>query len=308
MTEFICTFCKVSVSTKYVLKNHMDTNKACLALRNLEFKTKFICKGCNNYSIDIQKLNNHQKICKEYQIYMLKERYEKKIKEIEKEFGETIIQHETKIKEQVLSFEKIIKDLQTQNDKLFSTIENLASKAIERPSTTTTTTTNNVTNNIRATFSDTYFLEDIKEEDVKRKFQNYLTEETFFGGQRTIAKLCSDHIIRTKDKKVLLTCTDTSRKKFKYVDEKGNVKEDHEARLFTEKISKPIKAVSKEVYDSILFDVKNEKETLEDDDYSRKAFLNNKELSAIDSYVKITYFDDPEHNNDFKNELAILNK
>lgn len=283
-----CEHCKLVLKTKYTLKTHLVNNKACLSKRGLEIKTNFNCIGCKAVFINNINLNSHFDICKKYIIMKIREEYE------------------TKIKEQVLSFEKIIKDLQTQNDKLFSTIENLASKAIERPSTTTTT--NNVTNNIRATFSDTYFLEDIKEEDVKRKFQNYLTEETFFGGQRTIAKLCSDHIIRTKDKKVLLTCTDTSRKKFKYVDEKGNVKEDHEARLFTEKISKPIKAVSKEVYDSILFDVKNEKETLEDDDYSRKAFLNNKELSAIDSYVKITYFDDPEHNNDFKNELAILNK
>lgn len=40
--------------------------------------------------------------------------------------------------------------------------------------------------------------------------------------------------------------------------------------------------------------VKSKKETLDQDDYSRKAFLND--LSAI---VKITCFDDSYHNNDF---------
>ena len=145
-------------------------------------------------------------------------------------------------------------------------------------------------------------------DDVKRKCQNYLTEEIFLQGQRGIAKLCTDHIIKTKDNKALMICTDASRKKFKYMDEQGNLKEDHEARAFTEKVSKPIKDVSKIVYENILSDVKYEKENVEETDYSRKAVLNDKELSAIDCFVKITCFDHPDHNNDYKNELAILNK
>jgi len=300
MSSFVCSICKTSVSTKYVLKNHMETNRTCLAMRNLELKTKFSCNGCSTCFLDVNKLNSHQECCKLYQKDVLsKEMYIEIKKEFEQKMNED---YEKKLKEQMLYYEKIIKDLQVQNDKLFSTIENLAAKAIERP------TTNNVTTNIRANFSDKYLLDNIKEEDIKMKFRNYLTEETFMGGQRSIAKICTDHIIKTKDKKVLLTCTDTSRKKFKYMDESGNIKEDHDARIFTEKVSKPIKAISRDVYDSILFDVKSEKETLDQYDYSRKAFLNDKELSAIDSYVKITCFDDPDHNNDFKNELAILNK
>lgn len=297
MSSFVCSFCKTSVSTKYVLKNHMETNKTCLAMRNLELKTKFSCNGCSTCFLDANKLNTHQECCKLYQKDII---YKEIYKEIKDEIKE---EYEIKLKEQKSNYEKIIKDLQAQNDKLFATIENLAAKAIERPTTNNVTTTN-----IRANFSDKYLLENIKEEDVKMKFRNYLTEETFMGGQRSIAKLCTDHIIKTKDKKVLLACTDVSRKKFKYMDESGNLKEDHDARIFTEKVSKPIKAISRDVYDSILFDVKSEKETLDQDDYSRKAFLNDKELSAIDSYVKITCFDDPDHNNDFKNELAILNK
>ena len=33
------------------------------------------------------------------------------------------------------------------------------------------------------------------------------------------------------------------------MDESGNIKEDHDARIFTEKVSKPIKAISRDVYD-----------------------------------------------------------
>ena len=203
------------------------------------------------------------------------------------------------------NYEKIIKDLQSQNDKLLETLQKLASQAIDKP---TTNTTNNVTNNIKNNFSDTYFLDTIKAEDVKMKCQNYLTEQVFLEGQRGIAQLCTDHVIKTKDKKALMLCTDVSRKKFKYMDEQGNIKEDYEARTFVQKVSKPIKDASRIVYDSILFDVKNEKEMLEDDDYSRKAYLNSKELKTIDCYVQITHFDDPDNNQEFKNELAILNK
>ena len=280
-----CEHCKLVLKSKYILKAHLANNKSCLKKRGMKIDSKFICCGCDSVFINNINLVSHFDICKKYIVIKIKEEYE------------------IKLKEQKSNYEKIIKDLQSQNDKLFTTIENLAAKAIERPTTNNVTTTN-----IRANFSDKYLLENIKEEDVKMKFRNYLTEETFMGGQRSIAKLCTDHIIKTKDKKVLLACTDVSRKKFKYIDESGNLKEDHDARIFTEKVSKPIKAISRDVYDSILFDVKSEKETLDQDDYSRKAFLNDKELSAIDSYVKITCFDDPDHNNDFKNELAILNK
>jgi hypothetical protein len=244
-----CEHCKLSLKSKYILKAHLANNKACLKKRGLKIDSKFICNGCDSVFINNINLVSHFDICKKYILLKIKEEYETTLKE-------QISNYEIKLKEQTLYYEKIIKDLQVQNDRLFSTIENLATKAIERPTTNNVTTTN-----IRANFSDKYLLENIKEEDIKMKFRNYLTEETFMGGQRSIAKLCTDHIIKTKDKIVLLTCTDTSRKKFKYMDESGNIKEDHDARIFTEKVSKPIKAISRDVYDSILFDVKSEKET-----------------------------------------------
>ena len=84
MSTFICEICKTSVSTKYVLKNHMETNKTCLAMRNLELKTKFSCNGCSTCFLDVNKLNSHQECCKLYQKDVLsKEMYI----EIKKEFN-----------------------------------------------------------------------------------------------------------------------------------------------------------------------------------------------------------------------------
>jgi hypothetical protein len=311
--SFVCEFCSETFINKYNLKNHIDNNKKCLKNRGIIFISNFICEGCNSSFTTKTNLNVHKEICKSYIISKLKTEHnmvleklkedcETKIKTKTKDFEQTIKQQELKIIDMKSNYEKIIKDIQTQNDKLLENLQKLASQAIERPTTT------NVTNNIKNNFSDKYFLESIKHEDVKMKCQNYLTEQVFLEGQRGIAQLCTEHIIKTKDKKALMLCTDVSRKKFKYIDDQGNIKEDYEARTFTNKVSKPIKDASRIVYDSILFDVKSEKDNLEDDDYSRKAYLNSKELKTIDCFVQITHFDDPDNNQEFKNELAILNK
>jgi len=321
--SFICNFCKQCVKSKYNLKSHIEKNKKCLKSRGIEFTSKFICEGCDLTFTNNANLMIHKDICKFYIILKIKEEttveintikteYKNMIKKLKDDYEtkhsletielkNTIKMHQLKI----IDNEKIIKDIQSQNDKLLENLQKLASQAIDRP---TMSTTNNVTNNIKNNFSDKYFLETIKAEDVKMKCQNYLTEQVFLEGQRGIAQLCTEHVIKTKDKKSLMLCTDVSRKKFKYIDEQGNLKEDYEARIFVQKVSKPIKDASRIVYDSILFDVKSEKETLEEDDYSRKAYLNSKELKTIDCYVQITHFDDPDNNQEFKNELAILNK
>ena len=54
--------------------------------------------------------------------------------------------------------------------------------------------------------------------------------------KKGIAKMCTDKIINTKDEKKLICCTDTTRKKFKYIDKKGNIKEDIEARFFVDRV------------------------------------------------------------------------
>jgi hypothetical protein len=235
----------------------------------------------------IKKETNDKNICE------LKERYDKNIYELKD-------QYETKIVQLKDQYERTIDELRVQNRNLLTSFEKVATHAVDRPTTTI--------NNIKNQFSDKYFMENITQEEVKRKCQNYLTEEVFLEGQRGIAKMCTDHIIKTKDHKVLMLCTDTSRKKFKYIDDIGNVKEDLEARVFTEKVRKPIKDVSKIIYETILSDVKIEKDNLECDNYSRKAYLNDKELKTIDCFVKISCFDQPDYNTEFKNELAILNK
>ena len=263
--------------------------------------------------------------CKKYIILKVQEEYELKIAELKTNYERDISfikgEYETKLKENKIGIkelhtsfekereahEKTVKDLQAQIDKMFTTIENLAKQAIDKPNATTTINTNNVKN----VYSDKYFLDKLTHEDIKHKCRNYLTEQVFFQGQRGIARMCTEHIIHTKDNKVLLTCTDVSRKKFKYVDEHGNIKEDYDARAFMEKVIGPIKQVSQEVYENILSDVKYEREELEHkkdlESMERKTALHYKTDMAADCYRQIIFIDNPDDNHEFRTELAINN-
>jgi len=328
MSQYVCDSCHCVLSTKYVLKTHIKTNKACLALRNLEMQTEFKCLGCEQYLIDQSRLKNHYEICKPYQIHIISEKikteYEEKMKNMkldhDQEIKEREKEYQTNLKEKEYYYLQQMKEnenriMKEMYEKMLShnqhnaeQLKDIATEAINKP---TTTTTNHVHGNIRNIFSSEYTVDNINQNEVKTKCQAYLTEEVFFQGQKGIAHLCSEHIIKTKDKKQLLTCTDTSRKKFKHMDENGNIKEDAEARTFLQKVAKPIKEVSRVVYDSIISDVEYEQEQLkqeEEMDYSRKSILSEKFIRAGSCLMEISNMDDVNFNKEFTSELAILTK
>jgi len=280
----ICKFCKSSVKDKYTLKNHLLRNKKCLKIRGLSLTTNFICKGCEHICTSNINLSVHIETCKEYIIMKVREDYQTEVNQLknnEKFLVDTIIKLEkiqkdndkilndvkdkldNALSEKFLSdkalfdkenqlqtlqsfSDKALSDAQSQIDKLQKMLENIATKAVDKP------TTNTTFNQIRNNYSSKYFLENIKAEEVKKKCQTNFTEEILMNGQRGIARLCTDQIINTKDKKKLLVATDQSRNKFRYMDEKGNMKDDIEARTFIEKVSKPIKEVAGIVFDNVL--------------------------------------------------------
>jgi len=270
-------------------------------------KKYIIFKVQEEYELKIKELKNeHDK-----EISFIKGEYDSKLKENQnilmkknEEYGKEIKDLQSGFEKEREAHEKTVKDLQAQIDKMFTTIENLAKQAIDKPNGTTI-------NNVKNVYSDKYFLDKLTPEDIRHKCRNYLTEQVFFQGQRGIARMCTEHIIHTKDNKVLLTCTDVSRKKFKYIDEFGNIKEDYDARAFMEKVIGPIKQVSQEVYENILSDVKYEREELEHkkdlESMERKTALHYKTDMAADCYRQIIFIDNPDDNHEFRSELAIMN-
>ena len=154
-----CEHCHLSFTSKYTLKSHLANNKTCLKLRGLEMDSKFICTACKQSCTSNINLSLHMESCKKYIIFKVQEEYDLKINELKTNYERDIsfikVEYETKLKEDKIGIkdlqtsfekereahEKTVKDLQTQVDKMFYTIERLASHAIDKPTTTTTINT-----------------------------------------------------------------------------------------------------------------------------------------------------------------------
>ena len=76
-----CEHCNLPFTSKYTLKVHLRTNKACLKKRGLEIDTKFICTACKHICANNTNLSQHLDICKKYICLKVQEEYEMKIKE-----------------------------------------------------------------------------------------------------------------------------------------------------------------------------------------------------------------------------------
>jgi hypothetical protein len=334
--SFACKFCNSQFKNPYTLKSHENGSKKCLSNRGLKLETKNQCIGCNLAFVNKYNLKLHEDVCRDFLQHQhakeilekdkllsdFKEEQEKRyielVQENDQKLADLTHKNEQKLVEFTQTNEKFlallkeeharqIADLKQQNDKLQENIQNLAREAINRP-TTSSTTNNNTVNNIRNNLSTQYTLDEIKAEELMELFRENLTEKVFMSGQKGLAKLCTDKLINTKDAKKMICCTDVTRKKFKYMDKKGNVIEDIEAREFVNKVTKPIKEAGRHVYDTMMSTISDERDHVREDDYGKKDRLVTQSFQVMDRYKDIINIDDTKYNTEFTNELAILNK
>jgi hypothetical protein len=317
----ICVGCNLSFFNKYNLKLHEDVCRHFLQhqhAKEIIEKDKLLSDFKEEQEkryIELAK-ENEQKLAdlthkNEQKLADLTHKNEQKLTDLTHKNEQKLVEF-TQTNEKFLALLKEeharqITDLKQQNDKLQENIQNLAREAINRP-TTSSTTNNNTVNNIRNNLSTQYTLDDIKAEELMELFRENLTEKVFMSGQKGLAKLCTDKLINTKDAKKMICCTDVTRKKFKYMDKKGNVIEDIEAREFVNKVTKPIKEAGRQVYDTMMSTISDERDHVREDDYGKKDRLVTQSFQVMDRYKDIINIDDTKYNTEFTNELAILNK
>ena len=118
----VCEFCKSSVRDKYSLKTHLSKNKKCLKIRGLTLETKFVCKGCQHAFPNNINLVVHIESCKQYIIIKVRE-------ECKDEYKNEII----KMQQEIINKDKALSDAQSQIDKLQKMLENIATKAVNKP-------------------------------------------------------------------------------------------------------------------------------------------------------------------------------
>ena len=310
-SKYNCSGCDSIFMTKINLSVHKDS---CKEYSILQYKkeNEELCKinsfNCNHIKELNEKLNEN--ILKLDQLQQKFNYSEDMIVKLYKINETNTIDHDEYIKLKVRyddlekQHEKTITKLEIKLNKYEAIVEGLAKDGMNKPTTTTNTVNNN--NTIRNQLSSTYTLEKLESKKLEQTLREHYTERDFFNGQKGLANCCVEKIAKTPDGKMLICCSDMSRKKFKILDVNGNLKEDIEARLLCQKLKVPIQNITKEIYDKVIERIDAERDRLSTDDRSRREKLLDDTMRAQQVYIDNMNFDDLNYNQDFMHELCVL--
>jgi hypothetical protein len=299
----VCEKCNKSFATKYTLKNHIES-KIC----DKNDSTLCSSKRCSYKSLSRSDLQKHLKTCKYIEIDTIvdkiKEEHKKETEKLKEEHKKEIENLRIENLNNIIRMkEEYIKNDQ---ERMTSLLEKVVSKPVITNNTNNTTTTNirGNNNNLQSILADPDLYKKQVDPDRIKNIDHEIIEEHFWNGQKGMARLCVDHIIKTSDKdgnKYLLRCTDPSRKRFKYIDTTNKIAEDMEARNFISLVSVPIKTVCRDVYDKIVKKLEDDKKDT-DDIY----FVESKTIMAHQKFSEINDITNHSRNSEYKNEMSIL--
>ena len=221
-----CDFCKRTFSSKSNLLNHQKTTKYCIEMQGKQ-PTYFECEFCNKkftshqnqieHSCKERERENNIKQQKEFE-HNIKNKYELKIKELEY----LIINRDERIK----GFESIINEkneyiakIEARLDKFETTVVTLASEP------KTTKTTNNVVLNNNTL--------NLSKEHVTKVLEEHFTKEVAAGGQKRLAEMVYEKMLKGPDGKSSYVCVDPSRQTFEFTNNDGDVERDVKAKKLT---------------------------------------------------------------------------
>jgi hypothetical protein len=214
-----CIHCKNMFSTKTSLNNHQKTAKYCLKLQGKKSSYKYTCDSCNMSFHKIFNLNRHSETCKTNdKVY----KYMDTIKEKNNKIHEMSIKLEEK-ELQLEKYEQTIKELQ---DKL----ENIAIKAVSRPTTRNTQINNYIQQ-----------LKPVTDEHLIDSVSN-LTIDHIIKGPEGYAEYALEYPLKDR-----MLCSDYSRRKVKFKDKDGKVVTDPEMNTLALKFFESIKDKNREL-------------------------------------------------------------
>lgn len=302
--EKTCEKCHKIFATKYTLKKHIDS-KICEEISKNE-PILLLCSStrCGYQSLSKSDLQKHLKTCKYIEMDVIISHIHK---EHQKEIESLKMEHQ---KEMMRCKEEW---MDKEQERMASLLEKVMTKPVINNTNNTNTTTTNIrgnNNNLQSLLAPPELYEKQVDPNRIKALDQSDVEKHFWLGQKGIARLCVDHVIKTVDEdgnsKMLICCTDSSRKRFKYIDENNHIADDMEARNFIDTVSAPIVTVCKKVYDTIVSKIEDDKK--ETTDAFDLNLLENKTNIAQQKFLEIKDISDHNRNSDYKNEMSILLK
>jgi hypothetical protein len=204
-----CKYCKNKFTNISSLNKHVKYANYCINKRGEKIETSFTCEGCDKNFTSKYSLTTHIQTCA-----LSKEKI------IEKKYT---LQLEEK--------DKIIEKQEQQIKDLLDKLENIAVKAVSRPTTSNKTQINNYIQQ----------LQPVTDEKLKESIGN-LTIDHIKKGPEGYARYALDYPLKGK-----MICVDYSRRKVKFKDPDGNVITDPEMTGLTLKFFNSIKDKNKEL-------------------------------------------------------------
>jgi hypothetical protein len=248
---------------------------------------------------EVQKLKEHHRD----ELELLTLNYKDDVQQLKERYREDLAGKELEIRG-LMSKLEVMEPIMTSRLKH---ADDLANRIADR---STISTTNNTYNHIHHVLADgKTFLEMTHPDRVKAIVQEN-TDKYFWQGQSGAANLVYDHVlcVDTPDmddnKRMLLVCTDTSRKKCKYNNEKNEVVEDIGASHFLSRVAEPITEAAKEWHTTVTSQLKDEKCKKKID-----AGMADKKTEQADlALMDLLCIKDENNNQRFVNKLCTLAK
>ena len=216
-----CEWCKNKFSTKTNLNHHQLNAKYCLKIRGKKNNEQYLCGSCTKSFKRKYELSRHMKICKTTELV---EEFKFKIHELEKNVD--ILRNQVETKDEYI--EKLELTIETLQNKL----ENVAIKAVTRPTITNNKTQiNNYIQKLQP-ITDTTFIDSVPN----------LTIDHILKGPEGYAQYALEYPLKDR-----MICVDYARRKVKFKDKDGNVITDPEMTQLTTKFFNSIKDKNKEL-------------------------------------------------------------
>jgi gas vesicle protein len=242
MTDFVCTFCNSSFSSKSNLALHQQRAKKCLKLRNKELPADFSCEKCGKLFTSKYNLADHTEKCDGNMMQMYKD-LEHRYQTVVSSFTEKIT--EMKVKLEMKDEQLRNKDTELEKkDKQIAELQKQLGTIAEIGAKKNTTVNNSVRYTNVVTNLVPYTLDD---ETINRVVDEKFDEKYLRDKSKGVAKFAAIHLLQGENGTMKMKCTDISRKKFIRIDHNNNVHVDMNASTLLNPLLPAVRLKSAEI-------------------------------------------------------------